>query len=95
MDPERGQGSQPTLNNHKVICFISILVQIPCKITKLTSQHSMLSHHRHARETPFNWFFAGGPMMARRQLYLDPKNTEKTVVRVANQTSMCLDPHLN
>ena len=26
------------------------------KITKLPSQHSMLGHHRHASETPFNIF---------------------------------------
>ena len=23
-------------------------------------------HHRPARETPFNWIFGGGPMMAQR-----------------------------
>ena len=27
------------------------------KITKLTSQHSMLGHHRPARETPFKWWY--------------------------------------
>ena len=36
----------------------------PKKITKLPSQHSTLSHHRHASETPFQWLFAAGPMMA-------------------------------
>ena len=36
--------------------FLAILVQIPRKITKLLSQHSMLGHH---------WRFAGGPMMTR------------------------------
>ena len=37
----------------------------PLKIAKLLSQHSMLGHHRHASETPFQWRFAGGPMMVR------------------------------
>ena len=37
----------------------------PLKITKLPSQHSMLCHHWHARETPFKWRFAGGSMVAR------------------------------
>ena len=32
----------------------------------------MLGHHRHASETPFQWRFAGGPMMARLWWYLDP-----------------------
>ena len=36
----------------------------PCKPTKLTSQHSVLGHHRPASETPFEWRFAGGPLMA-------------------------------
>ena len=39
------------------------LVRIPCKITKLLSQHSMLGHHRHA------WRFAGGPMMAPKKYH--------------------------
>ena len=30
----------------------------------LPSQHSMVGHYRHASETPFQWRFAGGPMMA-------------------------------
>ena len=36
----------------------------PLKITKLSSQHSMFGHHRHANKTPFKWRLAGGPMMA-------------------------------
>ena len=34
--------------------------QDPMKITKLTSQHSMLGHHRHASET-FRWRADDGP----------------------------------
>ena len=57
-----GQGVRTPLKNHK---DIAILVRIPCKTTKLPSQHSMLGHQRPASETPFKWRFAGGPMMAR------------------------------
>ena len=53
------------LKNHKAIGFLAILVQTPCKITKVQSQHSMLGHHRPASETPLKWRFAGGPMMSR------------------------------
>ena len=37
----------------------------------------MLGHHRHASETPFKWSFAGGPMMARLQWYMDPRSSHK------------------
>ena len=33
--------------------FLSILVRIPWKITKLESQHSMSGHHRPANDGPF------------------------------------------
>ena len=59
------RGSGPPWKSQKNIGFLAILVQIPWKITKLPSQHSTLSHHQHASETPFKWRFAGGPMMAR------------------------------
>ena len=36
----------------------------PEKIIRLPSQHTMLGHHQHASETPFKWYFAGGPMLA-------------------------------
>ena len=45
--------------------FLSNSGPDPIKVTKLPSQHSMLSHHWHASETPFKWRFAGGPMMVR------------------------------
>ena len=32
----------------------------------------MLGHHQPASETPFTWRFAGRPMMAHIQWYLDP-----------------------
>ena len=48
------QGSGPPLKNHKNIEFLGNAGPDPLKITKLPSQHSMLGHHRHASETPFN-----------------------------------------
>ena len=63
---QRGDmGQTPSLKNHKIKGFISILVRNPSTITKLLSQHSMLDHHRHASKTPFKWRFADGPIMAR------------------------------
>ena len=57
MDPEGGGGGEqrsgPTLKNHKIIGFLSNTGLDPLKISKLSSQHSMLGHHRHARETPY------------------------------------------
>ena len=61
-DPEEGE---TPLENHKNIGFLSNTDPDPLKITKLSSQHSMLGHHRHASETPFKWCFPGRPIMAR------------------------------
>ena len=44
----------------------------PLKITRLASQHSMVGHYRHASETPFQWRFAGGPMMAHVKWHFGP-----------------------
>ena len=45
----------PPQKNHKNIGFLSNTGLDPLKITKLPSQHSMLRHHRHPSETPFNY----------------------------------------
>ena len=50
----------------KLYGSLAILVHIPSKITKLPTQHSMLSHHRPAG------LAGGGMMMARFKWYLDP-----------------------
>ena len=63
-DPEGGQGVQTPLKNHKNIGFPSNNDPDPLNITKLPSQHSMVGHYRRARETPLQWCFAYGPMMA-------------------------------
>ena len=49
-----GGPDPPPMKNHKNIWFTSNIDLDPLKITKLPSQHSMLGHHRHANETPFN-----------------------------------------
>ena len=62
-----GQGVRPhpPLENYKNIGFLSNTGLDPLKITKLLFQHSMLGHHRPARETPFKRCIVGGPLMAR------------------------------
>ena len=69
----RGPDPPPSEKNTQKIGFlIALLVWIPYKTTKRTSQHSVLVHHQPASKTPFKWRFAGGPMMARLYWYLDP-----------------------
>ena len=60
-----GQGVRTPLKTHKNIGFLCNTGLDPLKITKLPSQYSMLGHHRPASQTPFQWRFAGGLMMAR------------------------------
>ena len=60
-----GGGGQGVRKNHKNIGFLSNTGPDPLKITKLSSQHSMLGHHRPSSKTTFKWNFAGGPMMGR------------------------------
>ena len=51
---QRGdRGSGPLAENHKNIGFPSNIDPDPQLITKLPSQHSMVGHHGHASETPF------------------------------------------
>ena len=60
-----GSGPGLPLENYKNIGSLSNTGPDPLKITNLPIQHSMLGHHRPARETPFKWRFADGPLMAR------------------------------
>ena len=60
---QRGAGDPDPLKYHKNIGFLSNTGPDPLKITKLSSQHSILGHHRPASETSLKWRFAGGPMM--------------------------------
>ena len=59
-----GTGGPDPQENHKAIGFLSNTGPDPMEVTKLPSQHSMLGHHRPATEAPFEWRFAGGPMIA-------------------------------
>ena len=74
-----GSGPPPPLKNHKNIGFLSNTGPDPLKIQKLPSQHSVFGHHRPVpvSETPLNWRFTGGPMMARFKCYLDSLSTHK------------------
>ena len=69
----------PPPKNHKNIWFLSETGSDPLKITNLSSQHSMLGHHRHASETPFICRFAGGPVVVFRSPL--PSSTKKKVVK--------------
>ena len=52
-DPEGDRGSGPPEKSQN-IGFSSNNGPDPLKIAMLPSQHSMLGHHQHASETPFN-----------------------------------------
>ena len=59
-----GLDPPPPLKNYKYIGILRNSSLDPLKMTKLSSQHSMLGHHWHVSETPFKWRFAGWQMMA-------------------------------
>ena len=59
-----GRGLDPPGKSHNIES-LSNTGPDPLKITKLSSQHSMLGYHWHASEMLFKWQFAGGPMTAR------------------------------
>ena len=60
-----GQGVQTSPSkNHKNIGLPSNIDPDPLKFTNLPSQHSMVGYYRQTSETPFQWRFAGEPMMA-------------------------------
>ena len=62
---QRGdRGFRSPMKNHKTIGFPSKIDPDPLKFSKLPIQHSMVRHYRHTSETPFQWRFAGRPMMA-------------------------------
>ena len=55
---DRGSGPRPWKTT-QLQGFLAIPVQVPWKIAKLPSQHSMLGHHRPASETPSKCFMGG------------------------------------
>ena len=67
VDPEGGgggTGDRTPMENYKNIGFLSNTGLGPLRITKLPIQHSVLGPHRSTSETPFEWRFAGGLLMA-------------------------------
>ena len=64
MRGSRGRGCRGFAPTPEKSQKYSVTGRDPLKITKVPSQHSMLSHHRHTSETPFKWHFADGPIMA-------------------------------
>ena len=60
-----GTGDPDSPEKSQNIGFLSNIGPDPRKTKQLTSQHSVLGHHRPASETPLKWSFAGGPMMPR------------------------------
>ena len=76
------QGGLPPSHEKLQKYLVTILIQIPWKITKLHSQHWMLSYHQHTSQRHLN----GWRMMARLQWYcilsplMNKKHTKKLVV---------------
>ena len=58
--PEKSQNYQNITNTYNII-----LVQIPCKITKLPSQDSINDHHLQVGETLLKWRLADGSVISR------------------------------
>ena len=57
-DPEvRTGGPDPSHRNHKAYCFLILEI--------LVQTTTILGHHRPISETPFQWRFGDGLMMAR------------------------------
>ena len=69
--------SGPPRKNHKNIGFLCNTGPDPLTITRLPSQHSMLGHHRHASETPFNVFGSSLALIKKKKT---KKNTKKLSV---------------
>ena len=80
------------LKNHQNIGFLSNTGPDPLKITKLSSQHSMFGHYRHANETPFKWRFAGGPMMARLTVVFESSLPYQQKTKTKKNVKVKLDP---
>ena len=79
-DQEGGQGVRtppPPLKNRNFMGFPSNTGLDSLEITKLLSQHSTEGHYRPASETPFQWRFAGRPIIARFWWSLEPRPPKK------------------
>ena len=79
-----GVGVSDPLKNYINIGFPINTVLDPLKLQSYQARHSMLGDHWHTSETPFKWHFAGGPMMARFELYFwilppPPSSTKRKI----------------
>ena len=74
MEGTGGPDPHPPKKKIQKIGFLSNTCLDALKITKLSSQNSMVGHHWHASQPPFKCRLAGGPMMARLYLHLDPSS---------------------
>ena len=64
-NPEGWTGGSDPPENHKNLGFLSKTGPDPLKNYKATTPAFNVGPSSHARETPFKWRFACGPMMAR------------------------------
>ena len=71
-----GGGQEVRTPPEKSQCYIGFLSNTcPDPLKKLQNYQASIQgfgHHWVASETPFKWRFAGGPIMARLELRLDP-----------------------
>ena len=71
-NPEWGQGVRtPLYHKNTCIGFLSNTGPDPLKNHKATKPAFNMDHHLPTSETPFQWRFAAGSMMARFKCYLD------------------------
>ena len=92
-----GLGVRAPQKNHKNIGFLSNTCSDPLKITKLSSQHSMLGHHRHASETPFKAFRSqaeDGPLIVVFGSSYSPHQIKYTLSKLGALWQNFLDPHM-
>ena len=93
---QRGKGAEcpdpPEKSQKYSVPFLEILVRIRWKITKLSSQHSMLGHHRLPSE--LKWHFTGWPKTALLVLFgisLLPSSTKKNNKKERSQSYITSD----
>ena len=84
-------GDRPPSENRKFIGFPIDTGLDPLKITKLPSQHSMWGHYWPASKTPFQWRYAGRPIIACFWWFLGLRSPKKTKTK-KKQTLSELDP---
>ena len=70
-------GPDPPGKSQKYWVFLAILVRIPWKMTKLSSQHSLSGYHRPASKMPFRWWANDGPLLVLYRSSVLPSSTKK------------------